>query len=261
MPAAKAARSAANSRTATRRGTKGLVLGGVPLPIERSDVRLRPEVIARHVPPTAASLSGEKCRGPGLGPDADDHHEDPPSSTEGAQDRLARYVEDIGDSRTDVVGDRVGAARIQRHRFRHRRRRLRRGLLSGGFRRRGLLGGRQWRERAGYEHEERHDDAEDPDSGLHQGNLLPVVLRETIVRPQGAPTAAIPGQLDDSKMIANGPPARKLDKRYNRRHILFQEAVTHEARALLYERPAPTPRHHPGRPNRRPSGKPRPDSD
>src|SRR5947209_6185058 len=152
MPAAKAARSAANSRTATRRGAKGLVLGGVPLPIERSDVRLRPEVIARHVPPTAASLSGEKCRGPGLGPDA-----------------------------------------------------------------------------------------EDPDSGLHQGNLLPVVLRETIVRPQGAPTAAIPGQLDDSKMIANGPTARKLDKRYNRRHILFQEAVTHEARALLYERPAPAP--------------------
>src|SRR5207245_3694748 len=62
-------------------------------------------------------------------------------------------------------------------------------------------------------------------------------------------------------MIANGPTARKLDKRYNRRHILFQEAVTHEARALLYERPAPAPRHHPGRPNRRPSGKPRRDSD
>src|SRR2546428_12470297 len=104
MPAAKAARSAANSRTATRRGTKGLVLGGVPLPIERSDVRLRPGGIARHVPPTAASLSGATCRGPGLGPDADDHHEDPPSSTEPAQERLARYGADIGASRPAVAG-------------------------------------------------------------------------------------------------------------------------------------------------------------
>src|SRR5881628_1907503 len=83
MPAAKAARSAANSRTATGRGTKGLVLAGVGLPVERSDVGVRPEVVARQEPPTTASLPAEVGGGLGLGPKGDGEYEDPRGRTEG----------------------------------------------------------------------------------------------------------------------------------------------------------------------------------
>src|SRR3989454_9040467 len=217
MPAAKAARSAANSRTATGRGTKGLVLGGVRLPIERSDVGVRPEVVARQEPPTTASLPAEVGGGLRLGPKGDGEYEDPRGGTEAAQKALARYVEDVGDTRADVVGGRFTGSRIRLDRVHRLRRRLLGGRLRGWRR---LLGGRQGRERASDKHQERHHDGEDPDFGLHQGNLLPVALSETIVRPRRAPTEAFPGV----QMITNGPSTRKLDKRYNRQHILFQEA-------------------------------------
>src|SRR6266508_2138577 len=144
MPAAKAARSAANSRTATGRGTKGLVLGGVRLPIERSDV------VARQEPPTAAPLPAEVGGGLGLGPQGDGEYEDPRGGTEAAQKALARYVEDVGDGRAGVVGGRFTDSRIRLDRV-HR---LWRRLLRGGIRRRRrrLLGGRQGRERAGDKH-------------------------------------------------------------------------------------------------------------
>src|SRR2546427_10142180 len=173
MPAAKAARSAANSRTATGRGTKGLVLGGVRLPIERSDVGVRPEVVARQEPPTTASLPAEVGGGLGLGPQGDREYEDPRGGTEAAQKALARYVEDVGDTRADVVGGRFTGSRIRLDRV-HR---LRRGLLRGRLRGwGGVLGGGQGRERAGEQHPERHQDGGDPGFGLSQGNPVPAGL-------------------------------------------------------------------------------------
>src|SRR5512138_2167994 len=70
-----------------------------------------------------------------------------------------------------------------------------------------------------------------------KGTLLPLVLREILSAPKGPRPKHIPPRL----MITKGPTARKLDKRYNPRHILNREAVTHEARTLLHQWPRTPP--------------------
>src|SRR5262245_45803024 len=130
MPAAKAASSAANSSAATGRGTKGLEPdGAVPLPVVGSDLVLWPEIITDEVPPATASLTGEVRGRSRRGPDRDEHDEDAGCDTRGAEDALARDVEDIRDARADVVRGRLGRARLSQ-RLRHR---LRRRLLRGGL--------------------------------------------------------------------------------------------------------------------------------
>src|SRR2546426_3517137 len=165
MPAPKAARSAANSRTATGRGTKGLVLGGVGLPVERSDVGVRPEVVARQEPPTTTPLPGEGGGGLRLGPEGDGEYEDPRGGTNAAQKALAGYVEDVGDGRAGVVGGRFTDSRIRLDRV-HRRWRGRRG---GGPRRRGggVFGGRPGGERGGGKHQKGHHAGEGPGFKLY----------------------------------------------------------------------------------------------
>src|SRR5215510_166482 len=125
MPAARAASSAANSSAATARGTKGLELdGAVPLPVEGPDLRFGPEVVTDEVPPTAASLSGEVRGRSRRGPDRDEHDEDAGRDTRSAEDALARDVEDVRNTGADVVGGRLGHARLSqglgllRHRLR-----------------------------------------------------------------------------------------------------------------------------------------------
>src|SRR5262245_15329159 len=123
MPAAKAASSTANSSAATGRGTKGLKSeGAVPLPVVGSDLVLGPEIITDEVPPAAASLTGEVRGRPRCGPYRDEHDENAGRDTRGAEDALARDVEDVRDTRADVVGGRLGHARFSQ-RLRHRLRR------------------------------------------------------------------------------------------------------------------------------------------
>src|SRR5262247_3538075 len=140
MPAAKAASSAANSSAATGRGTKGLEPdGAVPLPVVGSDLVLGSEVVTDEVPPAAASLTGEVRGRPRCGPYGDEHDEDTGRDTRGAEDALARDVEDVRDARADVVGGRLGHARLSQG-LELRRRLLLRDRL--GLRRRLLLCGR-----------------------------------------------------------------------------------------------------------------------
>src|SRR6185295_14721128 len=105
--------SAAKRSAATGRGTKGLESeGAVPLPVVGSDLVVGPEVITDEVPPAAASLTGEVRGRPRRGPYRDEHDEDAGRDTRGAEDALARDVEDVRDARADVVGGGLGHARL-----------------------------------------------------------------------------------------------------------------------------------------------------
>src|SRR5262249_4051468 len=75
MPAANAASSTTNRRTASARCETELVLG-VPLPVERPDVPVGSQVVTGQDPLAAATLAREVRRGLGRRADAHDHDED-----------------------------------------------------------------------------------------------------------------------------------------------------------------------------------------
>src|SRR5262245_24656437 len=104
MPAANAASSATNRKTARGRCENDLVPAGVALPVECTDVRIGPEIVAGENPLAAAALAREVRGGLRRGADADEQDEDTGRGTDGAQESFARDVEHVGDTGADVVG-------------------------------------------------------------------------------------------------------------------------------------------------------------
>src|SRR4029453_10882083 len=121
-------------------------------PVEGFYLVFGPGVVTDEVPPTTASFSGEVRGRSRRGPYREEHDEDAGRDAGGAQDALAGDVEDVRDAGADVVGGRLGHARLSQglgHRLLGRRLRGRLGLrrrllLRGrpGLRRRLLLRGR-----------------------------------------------------------------------------------------------------------------------
>src|SRR3989442_2002819 len=109
MPAANAARSAANRRMASGRETEDLVPVSVLLPLERPHVGIGSEVVAGQDPLAAAPFSGEVGGGLGRRSETDGQDEDPGDPAEEAEESFAGDVEDVRDTRK---GFQIGRAHV-----------------------------------------------------------------------------------------------------------------------------------------------------
>src|SRR3989442_13795857 len=133
MPAANAARSAPNRRMASGRETEDLVPVSVLLPLERPHVGFGWEVGAGQAPLAAASFSGEVGGGLGRRSETDGQDEDPGDPAEEAEESFAGNVEDVRDTRTDVVRRRLPRPRLRLWHVLRRCHGLRRSPLLGGL--------------------------------------------------------------------------------------------------------------------------------
>src|SRR2546422_4712105 len=137
MPAANAARSAPSRGMASGRKTEYLVRLSALLPRERPHVGIGWEVVAGQDPLAAASFSGEVGGGLGRRSETDGQDEDPGDPAEEAEESFAGNVEDVRDTRTDVVRRRLPRPRLRLWHVLRRCHGLRRRRLLGGVGRRG----------------------------------------------------------------------------------------------------------------------------